>query len=146
MKKLFYFNHASHLNIFYNKLKGNVFGRFFSQKCFRLLLEQESITNVSLRIISSLETSRNCPWQSYFLIKTQEYFQQPKFLVNSITIPCFHEGFSKQLDQKLRKFSRKTYVGEFRFDKFVRPQSTAHRIRNSTTDTVLEVLRKEGVF
>ena len=52
---------------------------------YRLLLEYESITNVSLRIISSLNTSRNCLWWGYFLIKTQEYCQQPKFLLNSIT-------------------------------------------------------------
>ena len=41
---------------------------------------------------------------------------------------------------------KKTYVGEFPFDKFVRPQSTVHRTRNSTTDTFLKVLRKERVF
>ena len=52
---------------------------------YRLRLEYESITNVSLRIISSLNTSRNCLWWGYFLIKTQEYCQQPKFLLNSIT-------------------------------------------------------------
>ena len=37
------------------------------------------------------------------------------------------------------KTSRKTYVGEFSFDKFVRPQSTAQWTRNSTTDTFLKV-------
>ena len=47
---------------------------------------------------------------------------------------------------KTWKFFRKTYVGEFPFDKFVRPQSTVHRTRNSTTDTFLKVLRKERVF
>ena len=48
---------------------------------------------------------------------------------------CFHEGALKKLHQKLWKYSRKTYVWEFLFDKFARPQSIAHRTRNSTTDT-----------
>ena len=44
------------------------------------------------------------------------------------------------------KTSRKTYVGEFSFDEFVRPQSTAQWTRNSTTDTFLKELRKERVL
>ena len=34
------------------------------------------------------------------------------------------------------------YKGEFSLDEFGRPQSTAHRTRNYTTYTFLEVLRK----
>ena len=38
------------------------------------------------------------------------------------------------------------YVGEFSFDKFVRPQSTAQWTRNSTTDTFLKVLRRNKCY
>ena len=53
----------------------------------------------------------------------------------------------KLLHRKPWKTSRKIYVIEFRFNKIVRLHSTAcYRIKNSTTDTFLEVLRKEKMF
>ena len=44
------------------------------------------------------------------------------------------------------KASGKTNVGEFSFDKFVRPQSTAQWIRNFTTDTFLKVFSYYKTF
>ena len=51
---------------------------------------------------------------------------------------CFEIAAPKTLE-----LSKKTYVGEFPFDKFVRPQSTAHRTKNSTTDIFWKCLERK---
>ena len=47
--------------------------------------------------------------------------------------------------KNFENYPEKTYVGESALDKFVRLQSTPYRTKNFTTDTFLEVIRKERV-
>ena len=108
-----------------------------------LPLEQESIKNVSLGIVSSLKISINCLWRSYFLIKVQDYCQQPKFLLNSIT-DVFLRVSWKSWTKRFRNYPKITYVMEVPFDKFVRTQSAGYRTRNSTSDIFWKYLERKG--
>ena len=81
---------------------------------------------------------------SHVLIRT-ELSLQPRALLNSIT-DTFIRVFWNCCTKTLEKFI-KMYVIEFSLNKIARLHSTVYsRIKNSTTNTFLEVLRKEKKF
>ena len=90
----------------------------------------------SLVIILSLKIWRNCLWWSQSLTKTQDqdYSQQPKTLVNSITVVLIRVFWGSFWNSCTEIYS-KTYAVEVPLDKIARMHSTAYyRTKTFTTD------------
>ena len=126
------------INIFCNILKDHVHGQVYSKKYQKLIPGQDRcfLGDNPFGTSSSPKASRNCLWQSDFLIKTQDqdYSHQPKTLLR-----CFHKSVLRpllnQLHQKLWKIYSKTHVMNFPLDKIAWLQSTTYyRTKNYTTD------------
>ena len=99
---------------------GNVYEIFFSQKYFRLLPEQESITDI---FRGNNLISKNLKKSSLM----ESCFSKNRTIQNSSKFHhrCSHEGFSKLLHPE-KKYLEKMYVIEFPFNKIVRHHSTAY--------------------
>ena len=85
-------------------------------------------------IISSLKTFRNCLWLSYFLIKTQEYCQQPKFLLNSMT-DNFKRVFWNSCTKIFWNFPEKLML-----ESFLLINLYYHRLQPTGLETPLQIL------
>ena len=100
-----------------------------------------------LRIISSPKASRKCLWWSHFLIKTQDqdYSQQPKTLLNSITdvfIRVFQGPFWNRCSKNFEIYTAKLMQWSFLWIKlhYYSLQSTTGP-KTLPQNTFLEVLR-----
>ena len=133
---MLYLSWCFKLNIFCDKVTGNVYEQLFSQKCYGYHQNRSPSQTFLVGIISSPKFWRNILCWSHVLIRAEleSTTQKPRKRYRR----CFYEKALKLLHKKLWKISRKMYVIEFPFNKVVRLHSTAYyRIERSTICTFL---------
>ena len=133
---MLYLSWCFKLNIFCDKVTGNVYEQLFSQKCYGCHQNRSPSQTFLVGIISSPKFWRNILCWSHVLIRAEleSKTQKPRKRYRR----CFYEKALKLLHQKLWKISRKMYVIDFPFNKVVRLHSTAYyRIERSTICTFL---------